>query len=244
MENKGRKTFAGSQPTYLPWVGLFEQMMRADLFVVCDDFEASIPSWQNRNKIKGPDGELWLTVPVAGSHSVPINQVELFQDRAWARKHLRSIEMCCGKAPYFERYFSRLREIYLRRWERLSDFTVALIGYFRECLGIETPLLFSSEINPQGAKSSLVIDMCRKTGCGAAYLAAGTKAYIDEEMFAGAGIEIEYQYLKHPIYRQRYGEFVSHLAVLDILMNCGPKSAGLIREAGETSRKSVVSKTV
>jgi hypothetical protein len=230
------RIFAGSQPTYLPWMGIFEQMMHADVFVICDDFQATFPSWMNRNRIKGPQGELWLTVPVARPHEAPINKVKLFHERSWQKKHLRSIEMCYGKAPYYGAYIERLREIYAKEWEYLGEFAVELIRYFRECLGIRKELLLSSALDVNGQKSSLVIDLCRKTGCNAAYLAAGTRAYIDEEMFRQAGIEIQRQDLEHPVYPQRYGDFVSHLSVLDMLMNCGPESAEIIRAAGERAR--------
>jgi hypothetical protein len=210
--------------------------MRADVFVVCDGFQATFPSWQNRNRIKGPQGAIWLTVPVARPHDLPINKIEISNDRLWARKHLRSIEMCYGKAPHFDEYVGRLREIYLAERRLLCDFTTALIEYFRECLGIEKEIIRSSDLGARGEKSALVIDLCKKTGCNAAYLAAGTRVYIDEEAFKREGIEIEFQDLQHPTYPQQYGGFVSHLSVLDILMNCGPESAEIIRSAGDRSR--------
>jgi hypothetical protein len=232
-----RKIFAGSQPTYLPWMGIFEQMMHADVFVICDGFQATFPGWMNRNRIKGPGGALWLTAPVARPHEAPLNEIRLFNERSWQKKHLRAIEMCYGKAPHFERYIGRVREIYGAEWERLTELTVTLIEYFRECLGISKEMEFSSRLELSGHKSALVIDLCRKTGCDAAYLAAGTRAYIDEGMFREAGIEIERQDLEHPVYPQRYGEFVSHLSALDMLMNCGPESGEIIRRAGEESRR-------
>jgi len=241
QHEKGRKRiFAGSQPTYLPWIGIFEQMMHADVFVVCDDFQVSIPSWQNRNRIKGRHGAVWLAIPVVHPQDLPINRVEIFNKAPWRRKHLRSIEMCCGKAPFFGEYIDRLREIYGAEWRYLSDFNGALIKYFRECLGIEKELAFSSALGVSGAKNSLVVDLCRKTGCDAAYLAEGTRAYVDEKLFRQEGIEIEYQDFEHPTYSQQYGGFISHMSVLDILMNCGPESAEIIRRAGECSRVSAM----
>jgi hypothetical protein len=203
---------------------------------VCDDFGSTFPSWQNRNRIKGPGGAIWLTIPVERAHGAPINEV-CIADGPWRRKHLRAIEMSYGAAPYFAEYIGRLREIYNAQWRYLSEFTCSIMSYFRECLGIEGEMRFSSELDLSGRKNSLVIDLCRQTGCEAAYLAAGTRAYVSEEVFREAGIELEYQELKHPVYPQRYGSFVSHLCVLDMLMNCGPKSADIIRKAGEESRR-------
>ncbi len=234
MEKVGKRIFAGNQPTYLPWIGIFEQMMYADVFVVCDDFRSSFPGWLNRNKVKGPSGTLWLQIPVIRPHKLPINRVEIAPG-PWPRKHLRSIEMCYGGAPYFDLYIDRLRAIYGAEWRYMSDFTIALIRYFRECLGIDGELVLSSELDLSGTKSALVIDLCKRTGCNAAYLAAGTRAYVDEEAFRQAGVEIEYQDIQHPTYPQQYGDFISHMSALDILMNCGPDSAGIIRRSGRHS---------
>jgi hypothetical protein len=237
MGNSSKRIFAGNQPTYLPWVGIFDQMMHSDVFVCCDDFQASFPGWLNRNRIKGPKGELWLTIPVARPHEAQIKQIKLAHDRPWRHKHLRSIEMCYSKAPYFERYIGRLREIFNAEWVYLHEFTIALIKYFRECLGISKEFVLSSGVGASGHKSALVVDLCRRTKCNAAYLGAGTRSYVDARLFKEAGIEIEFQDLIHPVYPQQYGEFASHLGVVDILMNCGPGSAEIIRRAGEESRR-------
>jgi len=35
-----------------------------------------------------------------------------------------------------------------------------------------------------------------------------------------------------PIYPQLWGDFIANLSVLDLILTCGPKSGGLIRQAG------------
>ena len=52
------------QPTYLPWLGYFDLMAESDLFVFLDHVQFEKESWQNRNRVKSPEGWLWLTVPV------------------------------------------------------------------------------------------------------------------------------------------------------------------------------------
>ena len=52
------------QPSYLPWLGYFDQMSKADVFVWYDDVQFDKHGWRNRNRIKSPKGPLWLTVPV------------------------------------------------------------------------------------------------------------------------------------------------------------------------------------
>ena len=46
------------QPGYLPWLGFFDQMRRADVFVYYDDVQFDKHGWRNRNRIKTPTGAL------------------------------------------------------------------------------------------------------------------------------------------------------------------------------------------
>ena len=52
------------QPVYLPWIGLFHKIYLADQFCWFDIAQYQKRDFNNRNKIKTAQGELWLTVPV------------------------------------------------------------------------------------------------------------------------------------------------------------------------------------
>ena len=52
------------QPAYLPWLGFFHKIAIADLFCYFDIAQYQSRDFNNRNKIKTYEGELWLTVPV------------------------------------------------------------------------------------------------------------------------------------------------------------------------------------
>ena len=40
------------QPQYLPWLGYFDKIDKADIFVLLDTVQFKKNEWQNRNKIK------------------------------------------------------------------------------------------------------------------------------------------------------------------------------------------------
>jgi hypothetical protein len=52
---------------------------------------------------------------------------------------------------------------------------------------------------------------------------------MDLERFAQAGIAVSAQAYRHPVYPQQYTPFVSHLSVIDLLLNCGPESLAVLR---------------
>ena len=45
-----------TQPTFLPWVGYFDLIDQADLFIILDDVKFEKQSWQQRNKFKTNKG--------------------------------------------------------------------------------------------------------------------------------------------------------------------------------------------
>ena len=85
--------------------------------------------WRNRNKIKTIRGEQWLTIPVnsKGNQTLktPISSIPIAWDTAWPEKHLKTLQLSYGKAPFFRKSEALLESIYRRRDEKLADFTCA-----------------------------------------------------------------------------------------------------------------------
>lgn len=92
------------QPSYLPWLGYFEQIDRSDVFVFYDDVQYDKHGWRNRNKIKTPKGWQWLTVPVYHNFGQKIYEVKINNNIPWRRKHLKSLQANYARAPYYQTY--------------------------------------------------------------------------------------------------------------------------------------------
>ena len=82
----------------------------------------------------------------------------------------------------------------------------------------------ASEFEFEGAKSDLVLDMCKKLDASTYIFGELGKDYADECMFKNSGINPVFQNYQHPSYPQLYDKFISHLSIIDLLFNCGPKS--------------------
>jgi hypothetical protein len=223
------------QPTYLPWMGYFELMMKSDTFVFFDDVQFEPKSWHQRNRVKGPNGELWLTVPVLtkGERFQKINEAQIDNMKQWERKHLSSIEFNYLKAPFFDSYISPLREIYSKKWTRLVDVNLALISFLMRQLGITTPTIRSSELRVESDRNRRIIDICKKLGAKELYDAEGARSLLNLEMFEKEGIRLTFQNYQHPTYSQLYGDFVPYLSVIDLLFNEGPKSLDIVRSGAK-----------
>ena len=218
------------QPGYIPWLGFFEQVYKSNKFVLYDDVQFDKNSWRNRNRIKTPDGPLWLTIPVRqkGHISQTLLETEIVEKKRWPRKHLNSLKSCYAKAPYFDRYIDYLSELLQQEWTCLVDLDIALIKYLLRELGITTPLIRSSELGISGEKTERLVSICKALGATTFYEGAAGRNYMEEKKFEEVGIRLEYQDYHHPTYPQLYGDFIPHLSFIDLLYNCGDESLGII----------------
>jgi hypothetical protein len=90
------------QPNYAPWAGYFAKMASVDAFVFLDNCQMPIGrSYVSRVQIMGREGAEWMTVPVKRHEGRGITAVR-FADGAWARKHLRTMQVNYGRCPFFE----------------------------------------------------------------------------------------------------------------------------------------------
>ncbi len=186
--------------------------------------------FQNRNRIRTSDGWVWITVPVltAGRASQGIAGVEINNAVDWRGKIRRSLSLHYGRAPHFAALQRPLFEILDRPWERLADLNIAVIAWLSEALGIRRRMVRSSEVGAVGAKSELLLDICRRIGASEYISGISGRTYLDESLFTGAGIVVQYQEFHHPVYRQCYEPFVPCMSALDLLFTHGPEAGPLL----------------
>ena len=220
------------QPSYLPWLGFFEQMHRSDQFVLYDDVQFTRRDWRNRNRIRVQEGSVWLTVPVIqkNKYEQSLLETKIDNSTSWKRKHLESIRCHYSKTPFFDLYFPWCEKTFNREWDFLLDLSLETIQYLKGELKINTPLLRSSELGESGNKSERLISICKQLGATQYLSGESAKNYISEKDFSDQGIGLEYQNYQHPEYPQRYEGFVPFLSTIDLLFNCGDKSMEFLKQ--------------
>lgn len=229
------------QPSYLPWLGFFEQIERTDIFVLYDDVQYDKNGWRNRNRIKTDKGAQWLTVPVLYKFRERplIREIEISPDSGWARKHLNAIRLQYRKASHFEGYFPGFEKLLSKSaYKLLLDLDLAVIRWFLDQLGLKCKPYLSSELGIKGDRNERLVKICQHFGADCFYEGASGKNYLDEALFWKANIRIEYQDFHHPVYPQLHGNFIPYLSTLDLLFNCGKKSLEVIKGGKSPTRKS------
>jgi len=218
------------QPHYLPWIGYFHKLEKSDMFVFLDNVQYKKREFQNRNKIKTPDGWTWLTVPVLtkGRYKQLIKEVMVDNSKDWRHEHWKSIKRCYNRAPFFQEYYDVFEELYSQKWERLAELNIHVVKFLMSFLKIETPCFLESKFDIDATSTERIIQLCKHLKADVYLSGVGGKAYMDEERFKEEGITLRYQEFKHPEYYQLYGNFEPYMSVIDLLFNHGNHSRDLL----------------
>ncbi len=93
---------------------------------------------RNRIHIYGPNKVLKLSIPVKHStERFTLKNALIENDFQWQKEHWKSIESSYKSSPFFEYYEDSLKELYINKYNNLSDFNFNGIKLICEWLGIE-----------------------------------------------------------------------------------------------------------
>lgn len=226
------------QSCYIPWKGYFDLIGSVDEFILYDDMQYTRRDWRNRNQIKTPQGLQWLTVPVKakGRYFQTIRETEI-DGQAWRNDHWKALLQNYRRAPHFERIAAALELCYLgREFTHLSDLNRALTEIVCALLGITTTLKWSWDYSLADGKTERLVDLCRQANASVYLSGPAARDYIEAELFAEAGIELQYfDYSGYPTYPQLWGEFQHGVSALDLLFNCGDDAPRYMKFASHTA---------
>ena len=228
------------QPGYIPWLGFFDLIAQADIFVFLDDVQFTIRDWRTRNRIRTDRGWCWLSVPVKLEKpyfQYKINEVEISYEHRWIKKHLGTLWAYYRRAKYFNEIYPIIENELTKRYKLLWELDINIIYSICDYLGISRDKFrLASEFSiPQEIKKDerlLAILKLLKPKPDIYLSGNAAKSYLREDIFLREGISVRWHNYKHPYYNQlRWGTniFISYLSVLDILFNHGKESIDIIR---------------
>jgi len=224
------------QPNFLPWPGFFHKWLISDAMILLDTVQYEKNEWQNRNRIKTAQGVQWVTVPVQYRYPQKINAVTI-ADRRWPRKLCGSIEQAYARAPYLKTYWPELREILNQPHDLLRDLNAALIGAVGGFLGCQSPLSIASDLHADNPDpTTRLLELCAAVNADGYLSGQEGRSYIDVDAFASKGVNLYFQQVEAPAYQQLHGDFASHLSILDLLFNLGPKAGNVVKNMGDMGK--------
>lgn len=222
------------QPNYLPWIGYFFKILESDVFIFLDDVQFSKNSYQNRVKIKTPQGPKWLTQSVQRRNGLSTLTNEItFSESCWFIKHKKTLQANYGKAKYFDEV---MHEVFSKSSidnPNQSGMNIELIKAILNYLGIQKTFHFSSDFKVNTESNQRLIELVKKVG-GTTYIhGKGGLNYQENELFEKENIFIAMTSFTHPTYEQQWGNFERGLSIIDLLMNNGRDSINVLDESGK-----------
>lgn len=209
-------------PEYLPRLPSAALLLAADRIVLADTFRFSRQGHQNRARIRTSQGAMWLSVPrTHAGRPLQIREMPV-PDDGWRVRHTRGLEAAYGMAPFYAHYRPGLLDLWAAAPASLGDLTIRSVRWAARQLGADCEVVVASEL--PGAPVTLA-DIWASTG-GTVLLTLPESADRDRQL----DVEVRVLELAETERRQAFPGFEPGLSVLDLLMNYGPESVGMLRE--------------
>lgn len=229
-----KKRVAILQSNYIPWKGYFDLINLVDEFILYDDMQFTRRDWRNRNKIKTPDGPLWLTIPVEtkGRFLQPIRET-VVSDPDWGRKHWKTIRTFYSRAPHFKTFADLFESLYLSTTEKfLSRINYTFLTGICKLLNIQTRISWSMDYRIIEGKTERLVDLCRQAGATDYLSGPAARDYVVPELFAEAGIGLHWMdYSGYRPYPQLFPPFEHGVSILDLLFNTGHDARSYLKSS-------------
>ncbi|PAR66751.1 hypothetical protein CGT89_12010 [Vibrio cholerae] len=208
------------QPYIFPYLGYYQLVNMADVFVLYDDVNFIKGGYINRNNILVDGAVHRFTLPVPGASSnKKICELSFSSD---INKVLKTISQAYSKAPFYSDVYP-LIEMVLQT-EKRNIATVCQVGIKSvfDYLGFDKKIIKSTDLTyDRGASpADRLIEMTKLFDDSVYVNSIGGQALYDKEYFDTRGVELKFMKMKPVQYSQAEGEFTPNLSMIDVLMWC------------------------
>jgi hypothetical protein len=216
------------QPYIFPYIGYFQLINKADVFVFYDDVTFIKRGWINRNKILVNKKDSLFTVPLSkmSQNSLIINtKVSNDLYKKWSVNFFKTVKQSYSKGPYFNEVYTIIENTFLKNRNDtiyISDLCQASIIACCQYLGITTKFMKSSELlhsHKECNRTDRLINIAKDLNCTTYINSIGGKELYEKEYFKEMGIGLSFLKPNSIEYLQNdSNEFVPWLSMLDVMM--------------------------
>ncbi|WP_028485998.1 WbqC family protein [Thiomicrorhabdus chilensis] len=208
------------QPYLFPYIGYYQLVQSADVFIFYDDVTFIKQSYINRNSILVNGKQQRFTLPVPKlSSNILIQDLLYGQDR----KVLKSIKQSYSKAPFFKDVYPIIECVFNQQNRSINHVNRLSIESVFKYLGVEKQLFNASELdyNRELDRADRLIELCKHFGCKEYINSPGGRELYEPQYFTEHGIKLGFIENMQTQYQQlKSDEFVPYLSIIDVLMNC------------------------
>ena len=228
------------QPNYLPWLGYFSKIARADVFVFLESAQFSKGGYTNRVQIALGGQARWLTVPVSFRFGDLVAEVKTVNPE-WVDSHLSTLKTAYANTPFGSKIWRDIEDLF----DRIPTLNLAavnrcLIERIARRLALTTKFICDHDILPANGTADeargddRLVALCREFAPDAIYLSGrGGASYQHPDKFEAAGISLQYNTFVSTPYPQTAEGFLPGLSILDAVFNIGwEKTRDLLCQTG------------
>ncbi len=223
-----------NQPAFIPWGGFFARLLSSDKIVLLDETQLAHGfTYVNRNRIKSPSGEVWITVPLKrkGRGDQKIKDLEIYEKDRWAKKFLLTLKHFYGKSTWFEPVYQEIKAAVETPDQSFLSLVLRLLNFLKENLEIEKDMILQSKIGITGKGTPLLVSLAKELGAEEVILPYFSEKAVNCEEFKRENIKVRLLRYLPPPYPQFWGDFIMNLSALDLLL-CLGKNGKTIVEKG------------
>lgn len=226
------------QPYFFPYQGYFQLIASVDRFVVYDDVAYIKNGWINRNRLLGPSGPEYFTVPLSGASSFrAIRETQCAPPARWRDKMLRTLAQVYARAPERDTGMDLAeRALAAADGGSLRDLAVASLKEVCSFAELSATWQDTSSVYANGDLSGVhrVLDVCRIENATRYVNVPGGRALYQADIFEAKGIELKFlKPILEPYPQPRSATFVPGLSVLDLIMSVPKKEVAQRLRSGE-----------
>lgn len=209
------------QPYLFPYLGYWQMIASANIFVLFDDVNFIKRGWINRNNILLNGAAHLFTLPlIEATQNKLINEISVTHNDKEKQKILKTIEAAYKKAMYFADVFPLITHILTYENHNLIQFLLHHFETIFAYLNIKTKLMCSSAIEKDNTLKSQdkIIDICHRLNTTHYVNAIGGQELYDKERFEQEHLTLAFIKMRNIRYPQFKNEFVPYLSIIDVLM--------------------------
>lgn len=208
------------QPYFFPYIGYFQLIESADLFIIYDNIKYTKKGWINRNRLLRNGSDFVFTLPVRkDSDFLDV------KDRAVAGSFDRSklvnqMREAYRRAPQFAEAFPVVEKAIMSPRENLFDYIRDSVVEVCRYLAIDTRIVPSSSfaIDRTLKAEDKVLALCKSVGASTYINPIGGQELYSREEFKAQGIELKFLNSLPVSYAQFGDPFVPSLSIIDVMM--------------------------
>lgn len=231
------------QPYFLPWLGYFAKLNRADHLIVLDENKYR-RNHISRVRFLDQSGRVsWLSLPIGASQNQRINSISVELSKKFLKTSKLRLFHAYRSSGSFDEIWPIVEELFdiigASSTKKLSDLNVELLKSLLKFLRLPEPSIsLSSDLEVSEDRSKRLLEFLKMTSSSSLLIGDGASEQIhdfSEIRTVGMKVYVCPFFAEHPVYTHTSSKKVFHrgLSVLDALFELGTSETKRLIESVE-----------